>query len=269
MSITGIDYEKCSGCKKCIVDCTRFLFKEDSTGNIIRLADEMNRCNFCGKCVAICTENAILWEGDWEDDVETYPGVGDFKQNVSYEKLMQLLKAKRSVRQYKKKPVPQDLLKKVFEAMRYASSADNRRAWNFSVVSDPIIIKKLSEDAIKIVYQYVGFPSASAALKHFNSIDEDPIFRKAPTVIFLSAGPNVSMPLVDAGIILTHGRLAAHTLGLATCWIGMAHGLTFNKEAMDIIGLKGQITGVLIVGFPAVKYKRTPPRAPLRVKGLK
>ena len=87
MSITGIDYDKCSGCKKCITDCTRHLFNEDSTGKIIRLADEMNRCNFCGKCVAICTENAILWKGDWEDDVE------DLEENVSYEKLMQLLKA--------------------------------------------------------------------------------------------------------------------------------------------------------------------------------
>lgn len=271
MSITGIDYEKCSGCKKCIADCTRSLFKEDPTGKIIRLADEMNRCNFCGKCVAICTgrenggrrENAILWKGDWEDDVEVV------EDAVSYEKLMQLLKAKRSVRQYKNKPVPPDLLKKVFEAMRYASSADNRRAWNFSVISDPLIIKKLSQEAIKIVYQYVGFPTSESALKYFNSTNEDPIFRNAPTVIFLSAGPNVSMPLVDAGIILTHGRLAAHSLGLGTCWIGMAHGLGFNKEAMEIIGLKGKITGVLIIGFPAVKYKRTPPRAPLRVKGLK
>ncbi len=268
MSITGIDYEKCSGCKKCIEDCTRSLFKEDSTGKIIRLADEMNRCNFCGKCLCICTENAILWKGDWEDDVESYPGVGNYEENVSYEKLMQLLKAKRSVRLYKKKPVPTDLLKKVFEAMRYASSADNRRAWSFSVVSDPSIIKKLSQEAIKIVYQYVGFPTAESALKYFNSTNEDPIFRNAPTVIFLSAGPNVSMPLVDAGIILTHGRLAAHSLGLGTCWIGMAHGLGFNKEAMEIIGLKGQITGVLIVGFPAVKYIRTPPRAPLNVVGL-
>ena len=71
MSIIGIDYEKCTGCKKCIVDCTRFLFKEDSTGKIIRLPDKMNTCNFCGKCISICTENAILWKGDWV----LFPGV--------------------------------------------------------------------------------------------------------------------------------------------------------------------------------------------------
>ena len=268
MSIVGINYEKCSVCKRCITDCTRDLFKEDSSGKVIRLADEMNRCNFCGKCVAICTENAILWEGNWEDDVESYPGVENFEENVSYEKLMELLKAKRSVRQYKAKKVPEELLKKVFEAMRYASSADNRRAWNFSVVSDPSIIKTLSQEAIKIIYPYMGFPSAEAALKYSDSIGKDPIFRDAPAVIFLTTSANASMPPVDAGIILTYGQLAAHTLGLATCWIGMAHGLSMNKEMMKVIGLEGQIQGVLAIGYPAVKYLRTPPRAPLNVVGL-
>jgi len=268
MSIVGINQEKCSQCKRCITDCTRGLFKEDSSGKVIRLADKMNRCNFCGKCVAICKENAIIWEGNWEDDVESYPGVKNYKENISYENLMQLLKAKRSVRQYKTKKVSQELLKKVFEAMRYASSADNRRAWRFSVVSDSSLIRKLSQESIKIVYQYIGFPSAEAALSYFDSIDKDPIFHKAPAVIFLTTGPNGSMPLTDAGIVLTYGQLAAHTLGLATCWIGMAHGLAMNKKMMKLIGLEGEIHGVLTIGYPAVRYYHTPPRAPLDVIGL-
>ncbi|MFW9873157.1 MAG: nitroreductase family protein [Candidatus Thorarchaeota archaeon] len=269
MSIVGINHEKCSQCKRCITDCTRSLFAEDPSGKIIRFTDEMNRCNFCGKCVAICKENAIQWEGDWEDDVESAPWVEDFEENISYDSLMQLLKAKRSVRQYKNKKIPPELLRKVFEAMRYASSADNRRAWQFSVMSDPSIIKKLSQESIKMVYSYIGFPSADVALKYFERIDKDPIFHKAPAVIFHTVTKNASMPSVDAGIVLTYGQLAAYTLGLATCWIGMAHGLGMNNEMMKIIGLKGQIQGVLTIGYPAVKYKRTPPRAPLDVVGLK
>jgi nitroreductase/NAD-dependent dihydropyrimidine dehydrogenase PreA subunit len=268
MSIVEVNQELCSQCKKCITDCTRGLFREESSGKIIRIDDPFNTCNFCGKCVAICSENAIKWEGAWEDDVESYPGVKNYEQNVSYENIMQLLKAKRSVRQYKKKQIPPEVLKKFFEAMRYASSADNRRAWKFAVVSDPAQIKRLSQECIKIVYQYIGFPSADAALKYFDSTDKDPIFHKAPAVIFMVTGPTGSMPLVDSGIILTYGQLAAHTLGLATCWIGMAHGLGMNKEAMKIIGLEGQIHGVLTIGYPAVKYIRTPPRAPLEVVGL-
>lgn len=265
MKIIGIDYDKCSGCKSCIADCSRALFASDDSDKTIRLADEAGRCNICGKCVAVCKEDAILWEGDWENDVDSFPWVKDFNENVSYESLMELFKAKRSVRQYKEKPVPDELLNKVFEAMRYASSADNRRAWNFSVVSDPMLIKKLSQESIKMVYKYVGFPSADAALDFFNSADKDPIFYKAPAVIFLTTGPNGSMPQVDAGIVLTYGQLAAHSVGLATCWIGMAHSLGMNKEMMKEIGLEGQIDGVLTIGYPKVKYHQTPPRGPLKV----
>jgi len=268
MSIIGINYEKCSVCKRCITDCTRGLFKEDSSGKVITFADNMKRCNFCGKCVAICKENAIMWEGTWEDDVESYPGVKNYEENVSYEKLKQLLKAKRSVRQYKPKKVPQELLEKVFEAMRYSPSAGNCRAWKFSVVSDPSIIKTLSQESIKIVYRYLGFPSAEAALNYYDSIEKDPIFHNAPAVIFITASMIDSMPLTDAGIILTYGQLAAHTLGLATCWIGLAHGLGMNKEMMNLIRLKGKINGVMTIGYPAVKYYHTPPRAPLDVVGL-
>ncbi len=268
MSILGINYDKCSACKKCIADCSRLLFTEDPSEKVIRQADEMGRCNFCGKCVAVCKEDAILWEGDWESDVETYPGVKNYEENVSYEELMRLLKAKRSVRQYKKKEIPRELLDKVFEAMRYASSADNRRAWNFSVVSDPLLIKKLSLESIKLVYSYIGFQSADQAVNYFNSVDKDPIFYKAPAVIFLTTGANGSMPQTDAGIVLTYGQLAAHSVGLATCWIGMAHGLSFNEEMMKEIGLEGRIDGVLTIGYPSVKYYQTPPRAPLNIIGL-
>ncbi|MFW9824840.1 MAG: nitroreductase family protein [Candidatus Thorarchaeota archaeon] len=268
MSIVGISQERCSACKRCVTDCTRGLFAVDSSGKVIRLADNMNRCNFCGKCVAICKENAILWKGDWEDDVESYPGVGDYEENVSYEDLIKLLKAKRSIRQYKTKEVPPELFKKVFEAMRYASSADNRRAWKFSVVTDSSMIRKLDREAMKIVYAYIGFPSAEAAINYFDSINKNGIFHNAPAIIFLSITTNSTMPEIDAGIILTYGQLAAHTLGLATCWIGLAHGLGMNREMMKLIGLKGRIYGVLTIGYPAVKYSRTPPRAPLGVVGL-
>ncbi|MEE8398025.1 MAG: nitroreductase family protein [Desulfobacterales bacterium] len=268
MNIVGIDYDKCSSCRSCIADCSRSLFAEDPSGKTIRLPDEMGRCNICGKCVAVCKEDAIVWEGDWESDVESYPGVKNYEENVSYEDLMQLFKAKRSVRQYKDKPVPEDLLEKVFEAMRYASSADNRRAWNFAVVSDPALIKKLSQESIRMVHSYIGFPSADDAVSHFDSTDKDPIFYRAPALIFLTTGATGSMPQVDAGIVLTYGQFAAHAVGLATCWIGMAHGLGMNTDLMKEIGLEGQIDGVLTIGYPAVKYHQTPPRGPLNVIGL-
>ncbi len=73
----------------------------------------------------------------------------------------------------------------------------------------------------------------------------------------------------DAGIALTYGMLAAESLGLGTCWIGMLQGaIPMNREILNILGIKGHVLGAFTLGFPAVKYRRTVPRPPLKIKGL-
>ena len=65
--------------------------------------------------------------------------------------------------------------------------------------------------------------------------------------------------------------LAAETMGLASCWIGYLQETFFmNKKLKKLFNIpKGEdVWGVMTLGYPAVKYKRTPPRAPLKVVGL-
>ncbi|MHA1467143.1 MAG: nitroreductase family protein [Promethearchaeota archaeon] len=73
----------------------------------------------------------------------------------------------------------------------------------------------------------------------------------------------------DAGIALTYGMLAAESLGLGTCWIGMVQGaVSANRDILKILGIRGYVLGAFTLGFPAVKYRRTVPRAPLKIQGL-
>jgi len=73
----------------------------------------------------------------------------------------------------------------------------------------------------------------------------------------------------DAGIALTYGMLEAESLGLGTCWIGLVQGaVPMNKEILKILGIKGMLLGAFTLGYPAVKYLRTVPRPPLKIKGL-
>ena len=71
----------------------------------------------------------------------------------------------------------------------------------------------------------------------------------------------------DAGIALTYGMLEAETLGLGTCWIGMLQAaIPMNKEILKILGIKGMVLGAFTLGYPAIKYLRTVPRPPLKIK---
>jgi nitroreductase len=75
---------------------------------------------------------------------------------------------------------------------------------------------------------------------------------------------------VDTGIVMTYGMLAAQTLGLGTCWIGFAKiAFDLNRQIKNLAGVKGRVSGVMTIGYPDVKYYRCPPRAPVKIKGLK
>ena len=246
------------------------MFQEDSSGNIVykNLTDS---CNFCGHCIAACPEDAIKRSFYWEDDIETYS-----EQIVSYEKTLQLLRMNRSTRNYKQKKVPRELIEKVFNAMRYAPSAGNARLWKYKVLSNPEKIAELGDAISKTMWAYWGFKSYEQAKKYYESMGRQDIFNLAPIVIILYLEreiPNNTMYAiwgVDTGIAITYGRLVAESLGLGTCWMNVLLGAISVKkeEILKILGIKRLVLGAMTLGYPAVKYIRTTPRAPLDVEGL-
>ncbi len=271
MSVTGIDQEKCTKCKLCIQECGRGYFS--AKNGDMAFNEKLGTCNLCGHCIAVCPEDAILTKN--LDDVDTFPGIDSPETIVDYSKIFKLIRAKRSIRRYKNKKVPKDILEKVFEAMRYAPSASNSRAWRYLIISDPEKIKELSDEVIRTNYQYMGFQSGEQAIDYFKSIGREPIFYEAPHLIILyyrtvqKSGTMIGLQGNDAGIALTYGMLAAESLGLGTCWIGMVQAaVAMNRKIFDIIGIKGFVLGSFVLGFPAVKYRRTTPRKQLRIKGL-
>ena len=107
MSIIGIDKKKCSNCKQCIQECGRGYFFVNKDGDVT-FNENLGTCNICGHCIAICSEDAIITKG--LDDVDTFTGIDSPESIVGYDKIFQLIRAKRSTRRYKSKTVPKDIL---------------------------------------------------------------------------------------------------------------------------------------------------------------
>ena len=143
------------------------------------------------------------------------------------------MKARRSVRSYQDKPVPEEVLMRILEAARIAPSAGNRQHWKFVVVTDKEIRKKLAEAANN--QRFVG---------------------EAP-VIIAAVGVNPGKILscgipgdpVDVAIAVDHMTLAAVEEGLGTCWIG-----AFSQEKVcQILGIPSsfKVIELLPLGYPA------------------
>jgi len=161
---------------------------------------------------------------------------------------------RRSVRLYKKAQIPEFMVKRILEAGRFAPSAGNCQPWKFVVVREQEIIDGITGTVIEtcksfravLDYRRPGFswlrPIAKVLirLKHsdlhpvpFGAINliadgRLGLYHGAPTVILIFKDVRgVSCPELDCGIAGQNMVLAAHSMGLGTCWVG------FTKLAFE------------------------------------
>ena len=264
MPILGIDYEKCDNCQICYNACTRY-FRRDKELNKMVFEDPNNLCDSCGRCIARCKSDAIMYENIGE--LLTFEEVQDPSTLISYESMHKFMSAKRSIRGFKKKKVPKAILEKVLETMKYAPTGGNIRTLHCTIISDDDTIKKLSEAVMDGIIAS-NVPNYSENFIKAREQGIDTIFYNAPHVMIIhSRNPGDTM---NSTIALTYGMLCAQTLGLGSCWIGLAHGiLSSSKELREkFVGKNWHVLGVVILGYPTQIYYQVPPRPNIKTQGL-
>lgn len=112
---------------------------------------------------------------------------------------LQAILERRSIRKYKKEPIPEEHLKQILEAMRQAPSAANRQPWHFVIVRDAEQRQRVAEACNGQMWM------ADAAC-----------------IVIALGSPQVTAKWykVDVAIALQTMVLAAKSLGYGTCWIG-------------------------------------------------
>lgn len=136
------------------------------------------------------------------------------------------IRTRRSIRKFKPLPVPEDKLAAVLEAARLAPSAGNRQPVKFVVVTDPDLRAKLVPMARN--QAFVGEAGA--------------------VIVACASDAAMKWHMVDVAIAVDHLTLAAHELGLGTCWIG-----AFEPEPIKgLLGIpeEAKIVVLLPLGVP-------------------
>ena len=143
--------------------------------------------------------------------------------------LLDKIKSRRSVRAYKPDMVPQELIEKVVEAGTYAATGMNRQA--------PIIIavtnKELRDRLSKMNAAIMG-------------ADSDP-FYGAPVVLIVLADKSIPTYVYDGSLVMGNLMLAAHEVGLASCWIHRAKEEFESEEGRKLLadlGIQGEYQGM-------------------------
>ncbi len=291
------DPDKCTRCGRCVNTCPTHILvmPEEGPPHIQGYKGFEVACLGCRNCEAVCPEDAVQVEGFYRVDGGRYNT--DFVGSVGppnplrqgepaafsevedqLTEVERVIYRRRSNRLFKDKEVPEDLIYRVLEAGRYAPSSGNGQAWEFVVVRDRELLRRIEKSCLKglrmLSSNYLKPKSLVArviwnlyALRRPGDVDvrvisgmdtvveRDNIFFDAPAVIIiLHDRRGIGQPVLDAGICAQNMALAAHSLGLGTCYVGFITALNSvpDKKVMKEIGAQWpmRIATSIALGWP-------------------
>ena len=165
------------------------------------------------------------------------------------------IKERRSIRNYKKEHVPQEVINKIIDAGVYAASGMNQQSAIIVQVSNKEMRDKLSKMNAEVM-----------------GTDKDP-FYGAPDLLIVLADKNVPTYIYDGSLVMGNLMIAAHELGVGSCWIHRAKEMFESKKGKEIfssIGIQGDYEGIgiCIMGYVDGEYPEAKPRKDNRIYKL-
>jgi ferredoxin len=283
-----IDYEKCNACGTCVGVCSdiSLLIEE---GKLKVNSNPLFGCIGCGHCVAVCTRDAITISGRTVKPDDFQPML---TQTADYQSLHTLLLNRRSIRDFKDKAVPAELVEKILNTASTAPMGIPPSDVGVLVIEGKEKNRQFSFDFIDVLggMRNMVSPIGLSIMRLFMSRQNHAMMKEfvKPLVEFMirSKKENKNYLLYDAPLALmfygkmsdpadcyiaaTYATLAAESLGLGSCMIGSIGpflkntGSSFRKKYGLPKAMNESI--VVVIGYPRYKFHKTVKRSFAEVK---
>lgn len=186
-------------------------------------------------------------------------------EGMDWNPVEKVILERRSNRKYKDKQVPEALVRRILEAGRFAPSAGNSQPWRFMVIRDQKMIDEMEKyvqlrcKLFKFFLNWRTSPLGKLAWLYSqigirlmpNDLHPIPfsaitviadgklkLLHGAPTVILIFKDKRgAAKPELDCGICGQNMILAAHSLGLGTCWVGFVELLKYGTKWRRKLGI--------------------------------
>ncbi len=163
--------------------------------------------------------------------------------------VLEAIKTRRSIRKYKPEQITDEELVQVLDAGTFAPTGKNTQCPFIVAVQNP----ELKEELVRMNAKIMGTAG-------------DPYYGAPTIVLVFVPTPEMNGNAVqDGSLVLGTMMLAAHSIGLASCWINREREMFFTahgKELMTRLGVPEGYMGIgaLSLGYPAIPNPKALPR---------
>jgi nitroreductase/NAD-dependent dihydropyrimidine dehydrogenase PreA subunit len=271
MSFITVDKDKCNKDGLCVSECpARIIQMDEKDGYPFPTPDFEDYCIKCGHCVSVCPADALRL--DWLAPEVCTAVNKDLR--LTPEQAEQFLRGRRSIRTFKDKTVPREILEKLLDIACSAPSAKNQQPWHWIVVEKPEEVRRLAGMVVEAMRLFIrtdpeaaqtmGLPRTVA----FWDQGYDRICRGAPHLIVVHADRKWAFGAEDSALALSLLDLYATSIGLGACWAGYVYRTVNSYPPLfEALGLPADhlAFGAMMIGYPKFKYRRIPLRHRPRV----
>lgn len=185
--------------------------------------------------------------------------------------LLDLMRARRSIRRYAPRAVPRATLDDLFEAARWAPSAHNRQPWRFAVLESLAARQALARamgDRLRVDLERDGVAPELIAVDTARSYER---LTHAPIVVVacvtledMDAYPDAAraraehdMATQSLALALQNFLLAAHASGLGACWLCAPLFVPDTVRRVLALDPAWEPQALVTLGYPAENRVKT------------
>lgn len=137
---------------------------------------------------------------------------------------------RRSVRVYSDEQIKQEDLDLILKAGLYSPSGCNMQSWHFTVVQNKKIMEALNDGSKKLLLD-----SENEMFRKMAQNENFDIFYNAPTIIVVSGEKSAVTSKIDCAAASENMILAAESLNIGTCWVGLVTFAFMSKNVSEYI----------------------------------
>lgn len=247
-----INKDKCVGCGMCAKVCVA----HNIAINNKKAETILDDCIKCGQCTAVCPKEAISISGYDERQIDKKEDV-----RLNPDDVLEVIRFRRSIRQFKQKEVPREVIEQILEAGRLTHTAKNLQDVSFVVLDKEK--DRVEQMAVSLFRKMKPFADLFSPMAKNNKINDHFFFFNAPIAIVI-----LSKDKTNGILAAQNMEFAAEANGLGVLFSGyFTMAANHSRKIKNAIKVpKGKsIAMTLVIGYPDVKFFRSVQREKLDV----